>query len=150
MAFYNEKDPGNHFYSEANFHPATLAPLAAVAESTTKKTPALVEELPQLAPSPYTPDSFSNRGGGGSQAERQRQAAAERADPKSWVNQTPEQKAAYFADHPGVLGFQTGVVNVFGRFGDPKLVAIERGIIERANQIIDAKNMGPQIGRAHD
>ena len=148
MAFYNETNPGNHFYSESNFVPATLAPASTPSvSSTTKKTPAVVEELPQLAPSPYTKDTWSssNVGGGGTLAEQRRQAAAEKADPKSWVNQTPEQKAVFFSNNPTMLGFQTGITNLMSPFADPKTLAETKGIIERANQIIDAKNMGPPI-----
>lgn len=147
MAFYNEKDPGNHFYSEANFHPATLAPLATVVNDVAKKKPDVMEELPQLAPSPYTKDTWSsgNVGGGGSGPEQRRQAAAEKADPKSWVNQTPEQKATFFSDNPGMLGFQTALTSLMSPYADSKILAETRGIIDRANQIIDAKKMGPPI-----
>jgi hypothetical protein len=104
-----------------------------------------LEELPQLAPSPYTANSWSNVGGGNSAAEQRRQAAAEKADPKSWVNQTPEQKANFFSNNPIMLGIQTGMTTLMSPFADPKALAESRFIIDRANQIVDAKNMGPPI-----
>jgi len=146
MAFYNETNPGNHFYSESNFVPATLAPASIPSvSSTTKKTPAALEELPQLAPSPYTANSWSNVGGSSTFNEQRRMDAAEKADPKSWVNQTPEQKATFFSNNPVMLGMQTGLTNLMSPFADKDKVAESRAIIDRANQIVDAKKMGPPI-----
>jgi len=86
---------------------------------------------------------WNNVGGSAGMAQREI-----KNDPTAWHNQTPEQKAAYFADNPGMAKVQDAVLTGWGmtlpgmiqnKF-DPGQMEAQRAILARAEEARQLKN----------
>jgi len=103
---------------------------------------AIIDYLYGSAPNSSAP-TWSNVGGSAGL-----QAREIAADPNAWHNQTPQQKAAYYVDHPGAANFQSAVLSGWGmtipgmiqnKF-DPGQMQRERDILARADEARQLKN----------